>query len=247
MSTSGVLRQRPRLGLVECFVDSVSERHRVAHDLRILSPVVSFRGVAETRPEPLVQKVDVGARHRSVTVEVFGYELCRAAGDIDVLPNQIAVDSSDEIIRIEIDVLDLVVEFGGDVVAQPFRVQAEVEIVVGADTRAARFGHLLAERGQEAVYVDVIRHLVRCARELEHRRPEERVEVDDVLADKMNLPRFGIGQNLLEASRLAGAERRAGRDILLQASQIADGRVEPDVKILARRIGNRNAEVRRIT
>src|SRR5438067_4522183 len=107
------------------------------------------------------------------------------ARDIHVLPDQIAVHPPDEVVRVEVDVLDAVVELRGDVVAQPLRIHSNVEVALRTDAGPARLGHLLAGHGNEAMYVDVGRQL--ALRELEHRRPEERVVIYDVLADEVIL------------------------------------------------------------
>ena len=74
---------------------------------------------------------------------------------------------------------------------------------------------------------------------MQHRRPEQRVEIDDVLADEVNL--FGVRTRELfgEVQTVLGA-------VGLEAGQIADRGVEPDVEVLARRVGNFNAEVGRV-
>jgi hypothetical protein len=84
----------------------------------------------------------------------------------------------------------------------------------------------------------VVGHLVGLAREFQHRRPEQGVEVDDVLADEVDLLAFGEG--LFEIQTLAGA-------VVLERCQIADRRVEPDVQVfLFRDVGDADAEIRRI-
>jgi hypothetical protein len=72
-------------------------------------------------------------------------------------------------------------------------------------------------------HVDVVGHLVGQVGEFEHRRPEQGVEVDDVLADEMHL--LGSGQHLLEIQALPGT-------VVLQAGEVADRRVQPDVEVL---------------
>ena len=178
-------------------------------------------------------------RRQQLAAEVPGEKRRRTARDVDVLADEVAVDAGDEVIGIEVDVLDLRVELGGDVIAQPLGIEAEVEIDVGADAGAARLRHLLAGGRQEAVDEHVVRHLVRRPGELQHRGPEQRVEVDDVLADEVVLVDVGALQERREIDA-------ALRQMRLEAREIADGGVEPDVEILARRVGNRNAEVRRI-
>ena len=75
---------------------------------------------------------------------------------------------------------------------------------------------------------------------MQHRRPEQSVEVDDVLADEVM--QFGVRAGhqvvvVVDASAVAiGAE----------AGQIADRRIQPDIEVLARRIRNFEAEIRRV-
>ena len=68
-------------------------------------------------------------------------------------------------------------------VAQVRRVE-RLQRRTGADERSPRLRHLLAVEREVAVDVQLRRPLE--PRDLEHRRPEERVEVDDVLADEVD-------------------------------------------------------------
>ena len=54
------------------------------------------------------------------------------------------------------------------------------------------------------------------------------------------------GEEFLEAPAFAVGGRLAGLEVVLERREIADRRVEPDIEVLARRIGDRNPEVRRI-
>ncbi len=173
-----------------------------------------------------------------MAAEALIQEACGAAGDVDVLAHQVGIDARDEVLGVEIDVLDAAVQLGGDVVAQPFGVQADLEVAQRTDAGTAALAHLLAADGDEAVHEDAVRHL--AATELQHRRPEQRVEGDDVLADEMDLLQIGVGQ--------VGVEIDAVRiQQVLQRGQIAHRRVEPDVEILARRVGDLDAEIGRVT
>ena len=64
-----------------------------------------------------------------------------------------------------------------------------IEIRARIDERAARLRHLRAVDGHEAVHVHRGRRAQ--ARAVQHRRPEQRVEIDDVLADEVD--HFGAG------------------------------------------------------
>ena len=66
-----------------------------------------------------------------------------------------------------------------------------------------RLRHLLAVDGQEAVDVDLLRQAE--AGRLEHRRPEERVEIGDVLADEV------VDFGLAGCATSRRTARRAGR------------------------------------
>ena len=89
------------------------------------------------------------------------------------------------------------------------------------------------------MHINAVRRVVRRAGEVQRRRPEQAVKVDNVFADKVNLLGGRVSQQRIHVDALLVA-------VGLQAGQVADRRVEPDVEILARRIGDRDAEVGRI-
>ena len=130
-----------------------------------------------------------------------------------------------------------------DVVAQPLGIHPELEIAQRRQAGAAALRHLLAARQRdEAVHVDRVGRL--ATREAQHRRPEQRVEVDDVLADEVHLLDAFVGDELVEALRVAVGGGLAGVEVALQRREVADRRVEPHVEVLARRVRDRDAEVR---
>ncbi len=175
--------------------------------------------------------------------KVLGDEARGPARDVDVLADQIAVHPRDEVVRVEVQILDVRIQLGADVVAQPLRIHSDLEIAQRADAGSARLGHLLARNRDEAMGVDVIGHLVGRARELQHGRPEQRVKVDDVLADEMYLLGVRSGEKLREGSRFAAFARLAGVEVVLQRREIADRGVQPHVEIFAGRVRDRNAEI----
>ncbi len=184
-----------------------------------------------------IGKHSVIRTHGIQTVILKGFRACCAAGDVDVFADQVAVDPGDEIVRVEIDVLDLGIELGRDVVAQPLGVHAEFEVFQRRDPGAPALAHLLAADGDEAVHEDVVRRL--AAAEMQHRRPEQRVEVGDVLADEMHLLGVRVGHEGVEVAALAVEQ-------VLQRGQVADRRIEPDIEIFVVGIGNADAEIRRV-
>ena len=81
-------------------------------------------------------------------------------------------------------------------------------------------------------------HIVRYfqASEVQHGGPEQRMKVGDVFADEVIL--FGRG------IRHEGVKIAPGFvEVVFQRGQISNRRVQPHVKILARRIGNLDAEI----
>ena len=94
-----------------------------------------------------------------MTVELPSEKTRGPAGDVHVLADQVTVDPLHEVVGIEVDIFDVPVELGGNVVTEPLGVHAEFEIAQRVDTRAAALAHLLAADGDEAVHVDVVRTL----------------------------------------------------------------------------------------
>ncbi len=177
-----------------------------------------------------------GARY--AIVEVGCQELRAAAGDVDELADQIRVHALHEVLEVEIEVVDAGAGLGGVVVAQSFGVEAGVEVGAGLDEGAARFGHLGAVDGEVTVDVQSVRRLQLGA--VQHGRPEQAVEVDDVLAQEVVHAEGTVrGEDGLEIQTLL-------RTIGLEAGQVADWRIQPDVEELAGRIGNGEAEVGRV-
>jgi hypothetical protein len=189
---------------------------------------------AQCLQQGLTVCADVGAE---TTLEALGDEPRRPARDVDVLPYQIAVHPRHEVLGIEVHILDACVELGGDVVAQPFGVHAQREVFQRVDAGAAALAHLFAADGDEAVHEDVGGHL--AAAEVQHGRPEQGVEVGDVLADEVVLLHRRVGDELLERAGLAVPGLGAAlAEVALQRGQVAHRRVEPHVEVLARCVGD---------
>jgi hypothetical protein len=109
------------------------------------------------------------------------------------LPTRSELTRSDEVVRVEVHVLDVGVELGGDVVAQPLRVHAEFQVASGSMPVPRLLLIFSPVDGDEAVHEDVVRRL--AAAEMQHRRPEQGVEVGDVLADEVDCSTCGSAMN----------------------------------------------------
>ena len=89
------------------------------------------------------------------------------------------------------------------------------------------------------------KHIVRhfAARKLQHRGPEQGVKINDVLADEVILLDLIVGHEIIKGALLAVGFGFAGFEIGLEAGQITYRRVQPDIEILARLVGDLDAEV----
>ena len=113
-----------------------------------------------------------------------------------------------------------------------------LEVGAGFYESAATLGHLVAVYREEAVGVD--RGGRAQARGVQHGRPEQAVEIDDVLADKV--VQLGVAALLP-----VGVEGVAGAlTVVLEAGDIAYGGIQPHVEILAWLSRDFEAEVGRI-
>ncbi|MNL19889.1 hypothetical protein D3C87_1411140 [compost metagenome] len=192
------------------------------------------RGLAQLHQQRVAERGLV-----DLAIEALDQEARRAAGDVHVLADQVAVHAGDEVVQVQVQVFHARVELGREVVAQPFRVHAGVDIALRRDEGAARLAHLGAIHGQEAVREDVGRRAV--ARETQHGRPEQRVEVQDVLADEVVLLGGGVRTDPgVEVDALLFRQ-------VLEAGVVADRGVQPDVEVLARGARDLEAKVGGVT
>ena len=239
---SRLLREFPRLPVVDVAVGKIGQCHDLAHGARELARLVEIADAARRGRE---FALDIGPEIRLAepVLEAFGDEPHAPAGDVHVLPHQVAVHSRHEVIEVQVDVLHGRTELGRVVVAQPLRIQLEVEVTLRGDEGAAALRHLLAIDGEKPVGEDPGGGSI--AGELQGGRPKERMEIEDVLADEMNhlraggLRRRGVGES-------REVDRRPAIAQVAEAAQVADGRIEPDVKILAGRVRDLEAEVGRV-
>src|SRR5262245_206939 len=97
-----------------------------------------------------------------------------------------------------------------------------LEIGTSVDKGATRFGHFLAIHGEKAVH----EHLTgeRIAGPLQHRWPEEGMEIDDVLTDDVVNLRLGIVPVGVEIPPGVTTKFLSGGDVSYRG-------IEPDVEI----------------
>ena len=129
-----------------------------------------------------------------------------------------------KIFDIQIDIVDPRRQLRRKIKPQISRRQ-HFQVLRRQDKRTARFAHLLAVDRQKSMRMDLMRQRKPC--HLEHRRPKQRVEVDDIFANKMPNLRVLIVPIRIErfAIRLTPRFRRRN---------VSNRRIHPYVKIFLR-------------
>ena len=169
-------------------------------------------------------------------VKALDDKSCSTAGNINVLTDQVGVHSSHEVALTEVDVIVGRAHLGSEIVTQPFGVHAEFQILQGADAGAAALTHFAAVNRHETVYEHIVGRTVGLAGEFKHGRPKERMEVHDVLTDEVDLLGLFIIEELPEIKSLLFG-------VIHEAGVIADRSIQPDIEILTRSVGDRDAEI----
>src|SRR5690606_28709346 len=162
-----------------------------------------------------------------------------AAGNVDQFADQVCVDPVGEVFQVQVQVIHIGGQFGCKVVAQIFRVQV-FQIGAGLDEGAPGLGHFLAVDRYKTMGIDGSGSAEAGA--LEQGRPEQGVEVDDVLADKVIELGFGVGVPVLVKVEVGAAAAQ-----VFEAGHVTNRCIQPDIKILARSVGNFKPEIGRVT
>ncbi len=159
---------------------------------------------------------------RNATAEVLVREHHGTVDEVAENGHQLAVVPALEVLPGEVVVFGLRC-VGREAVAQHVLLARELLLIfVHPHGPAARSAQLVALQVQELVGRHVVRKYV-VPIGLEHGREHDAVEHNVVLADEMHQPRFGVLPPFLPA---------LGQQFL-RIGNVADGRVEPDVKYLA--------------
>ena len=231
-----VLDFHPRLFRVYVFVGGIGQFHDVADGAAVFALFVGARDVVGFGGKLLKERI-VRQRGGERAVKVFADKRRAAAGEVHQFADEVAVGFLAEVVKVEVKVFDARAEFAGEVVAQVFGAQV-FEVGFGLDEGAARFAHFFAVDGEETVAVHSGRLAV--ARAFEHRRPEEHMEVGDVLADEV--VKLGVVAGAPEGVKVQPFAVAEGAE----ARHVADRGVQPDVEVFARRVRDFKAPVGRV-
>ena len=167
---------------------------------------VSRRSLPIRREALPYRSASSSRRIGQLAVKLLADEPGAAACDVDQLADEVRVDPCDKVVEIQVDVFHARTELCRVVVTQAARIEI-VGIGARLDERAARLRHLLAVHRQEAMRKDAGRRP--HARAFENGRPEQGMEIDDVLADEM----VGLG-----VAVPASSIRRSRRPFVLACS-----------------------------
>ena len=231
----------PRLVLVDVPVGEVGEGHHLAHRPPELARLVPA-GDGVARPREPLEELPVVQLPREPPVREPVQQAGAARRDVHHLSHEVRVDPGDEVREVQVHVVDPVSELAREVVAQVLGVEV-VGVGAGPDEGAPALRHLLAVHGEETVAEDRARHAEPGP--VEARGPEQGVEVGDVLADEVvDLGGAVLRPEVVEAELAALRPDPAAQ--VLEARHVADGRVQPDVEVLARPVRDLEAEVGRV-
>jgi hypothetical protein len=101
------LGQFPGLVLVHVGVHAVGQQHDLAQRLAVLALSYSSATVSAMRRAGRRAARALGTpTSAELAAEALGDEAGGAAGDVDVLAHQVAVDARDEVLGVEVEVLD---------------------------------------------------------------------------------------------------------------------------------------------
>ncbi len=167
--------------LIDVLVGLIRQGHDLAHGFGVLAALVMrchrAASVGKLRKQ---LRGGQGVGHASVTTAV--HKAGATAGDVHQFAHQVRIHAGDEVLQFEIDVIHRRPQLGCIVVTQIVRCQV-LQIGLGSDESPAPFGHLLPVHGQEPVGENAGWGAV--AGPGQHRRPEQGMEVDDILTEKV--------------------------------------------------------------
>ncbi len=232
-----LFRQLPRRLIGQILVGLIGQCHHLAHGSLVIARLVVIGDGFLLCIGLLIELFIRQHRPKHAVIELVD-KAGAAAGDVDQLADQISIDALAEIFQLQINVAQSAAQPGGEIVAQVISVQM-IEIGTRHDEGTARFRHLGTVDGKKAVCEYGAGNAIAAA--VQHCRPEQGVEINDVLADKV--VQLGVAAGtppVIEIQfRFIGTE-------IGKAGHVAHRRIQPDVKKLVLLAGYFKAEVGRI-
>ena len=230
--------------MIDKAVHQIGQEHHLAHDPGVLTVFVALGDGGGFGLQLLDQGLTLGGDGAQAVLKEFANEARTARGNVDVFPHEVSIDPSDKIVGVEVHILHAGVELGRHVVAKPLGVHANGEVFQRIDAGPTTFAHFFAAHGDKAMHENVVGRF--AVAKVQHRGPKERVKVGDVFANEVVLLHVGAGHEVLKAARLTPRQGATVDKVIFECGQIAHRCIKPDIKVLARGIGDFNAEVGRI-
>ena len=229
---------------IDVLVGFIRQHHHFAYGCRVIAGFIKPLN-ARAGGHELGEQGGFRQAGRQTAFEAAGEEAGTATADIHYLADDFGVEAAGEVFKAQVHVIEARSELAGEVEAQRLRRQ-QVKVLARGDERATALRHLLTIHGEEAVNEYAIGGAHPGA--VQYGRPEQRMEIQDVFANEVVElgarracafcpPEFIMGSCYVHAA-LGGQG--------IEAADIADGCIEPDVEKLARGPGNTKAEVRRV-
>ena len=146
--------------------------------------------------------------------KTFGDEASTPGRNVDELSNQVGIHPCNEVIRVEVNVLHLGIQFCRDVVTHPLGIHAKGEVLQGVDARSTALAHLLPADRDEAVN----KNIGGCfsLAEMKRRWPKEGMKIGDVFANEVVLLYIRVLDECLKAPGVAPAFGAAFVKIVLE-------------------------------
>ena len=235
----------PWLALVKILVRGVRKLADLDDDLVEPTVLIELRNRLARSAALLDERPALGVKRPELALELLLQHLSTARSDVRDLADKVGVDALDEVRQVEVHVVRRPAELRRIVVAERLRRQV-VEVRARVHERALRLGHLLAVYRQEPVHEHLVGPLE--AGRMQHPRPEQAVEANDVLADEviefnaLVIPHRDINLCTFPFPLLAFCFREP----IGERSDVPDRRIDPDVEELVGVAGNLETEVRRV-
>ena len=155
-----LLGQLPGFVLVYIFVHAVGQGHDLAHHLAEFALSIQRGDAGQRLAQLLEQRLVASGYGAQATVKPLGDKACGTAGNVDVFADQVGVHARHEVVGVEVDIFITLRELGGQVVAQPFGVHLQAQVLERIQPRAAAFAHFFAVvHRHETVHEHVVGHL----------------------------------------------------------------------------------------
>ena len=122
--------------VIDIEIGFISEVHDLAHGAGAVARFHRRCNLGQSLVgDDAVKDGTIGFAQR--TFELLPDKTGTAAGDVNVLADEVAVHLGDEVIEVQVDVFHRTVQLAGEVVAQPLGVELLLQIALGRDEGAA--------------------------------------------------------------------------------------------------------------